>query len=265
MLFAYRDALRPRHALPAGANAAYLWRAGRVLLAFLAPVGVAVVIIVLHNALRFGSLSFSLGKGFSTPIEVGVFGYLLSPGRSIFLYAPPVILGLLAWPRFYRAYRAEALLILSITAIYLVIYSTYVVWHGGWSFGPRYLLAVIPFLVLPVIFLPESRPVLALAAGLVAAGVGVQLLGVMVNYVCIYNMWAHMELSPLDAYLFVGNISAIPIHMQALLHRWCIDLWLRWVSRQFGPQVYLLSVLVPLLALVSVHMVVSAFAERRWA
>ena len=249
----------------AGDVQAYLWRAGRLLLAFLAPVGVVLGIILLHNVMRFGSPSFGIAMDFSTPVGVGLFGYLLSPGRSIFLYAPPVILGLLAWPRFVHAYRAEALLMASIIAIYLVTYSTYAIWYGGWSFGPRYLLAVIPFLLLPVIFLPATKPLLALAAGLVAAGVGVQLLGVTVNFVCIHNKWVAMQLSPLDSYLFVGGISAIPMHIQALQNRWCLDLWLRWLSRQFGAEVYLLFALLLLLALVGVRLATSDRAERRRA
>ena len=44
------------------------------------------------------------------PFWIGVFGFLFSPGKSVFLFSPPIILGILGLPRLWRRNRALALL-----------------------------------------------------------------------------------------------------------------------------------------------------------
>jgi hypothetical protein len=221
------------------------------LLAFFLPLAAALAIILFHNYARFGDC-FSLGpntydKGFSNPIWLGLFGYLFSPGRSIFLYSPPVLLALFTFSGFYRKFRLEAVLFLSITAIYLVLYSAFGYWHGGWSWGPRYLLPIMPLLVIPLGYFLGSKPRMIFVMLLAVLGIGMQILGVAVNYDYVYWDWIRMNLSPQNAFLFVPDISAIPTHLRALLAGRHIDLWLLTVYKQFGISVFLLTVSVPLL------------------
>ena len=100
-------------------------------------------------------------------------------------YSPPLVLGLLAaWP-FFRRHRAEALTCLGITLAHLAFYSRLTLWNGDWAWGPRYLLVILPFMFLPALaFLDAVRGWhwrTALATVVIVVGVGVQLLGVLVN------------------------------------------------------------------------------------
>ncbi|HEX2034338.1 MAG TPA: hypothetical protein VHS99_09145, partial [Chloroflexota bacterium] len=121
------------------------------------------------------------------PLWEGLYGLLLSPGKGLFAYAPPLLLALAGLPFFLARHRAGALVIVAAPLVYLVVYGSKGVWHGG-GWGPRYLVPALPFMAawsLPLLarVLQAGRPSrtswLRLgAAGLLLAGVGVQLLGV---------------------------------------------------------------------------------------
>jgi hypothetical protein len=65
--------------------------------------------------------------------------------------------------------------------IYLLVYSFHGDWAGGWSWGPRFLLAALPFLVIPSALVFESKRGTLVAAVLALLGIGIQILGVTVN------------------------------------------------------------------------------------
>lgn len=136
-----------------------------------------------HNALRFDDpLRFGYaGEGFTTPLWRGVTGLLFSPGRSVFLYAPPLVLSALLWPRFRRAHPAPATFLFTAWGVAMAFYGTWWAWHGGWSWGPRFLVPLIPLSLLPLTALPLARGWRWAALGLGALGVGVQMLAVLVD------------------------------------------------------------------------------------
>jgi hypothetical protein len=77
---------------------------------------------------------------FHTPLFVGLYGFLLSPGKSILLYCPPVILATFGLPRLWRRDRGLALVCGLVPLVYLLFYATYTSWEGIYSYGPRYLV-----------------------------------------------------------------------------------------------------------------------------
>ncbi|MFN8511399.1 MAG: hypothetical protein U0841_02135 [Chloroflexia bacterium] len=156
--------------------------------------GVAAIVgtvpLLIGNAIMYGgpfTTGYSAGRleGLAYPFFKGLYGLLLSPGKGVAWYSPPLVLALLAaWP-FFRRRRAEALACLGITLVHLAFYSRLTLWNGDWAWGPRYLLVILPFMYLPILaFLDAARGWhwrTALATAVVVIGVGVQLLGVLVN------------------------------------------------------------------------------------
>jgi hypothetical protein len=140
-----------------------------------------------YNWARFGS---PLDTGYRTaawdiPPWVGLTGLLLSPGKGLLWYSPPVVLGLAGFiPLARRQGRATALLG-GVAALYLLAHAAYNHWHGGGAWGPRLILPVLPLLILPAaegLQHPPRRPGMRLAlAALLAAGVIIQVPAILVH------------------------------------------------------------------------------------
>jgi hypothetical protein len=109
------------------------------------------------NHVRFGD-PFELGYGgvvgaqwfLRLPWE-GLLGVTLSPGSGLLFFAPGL---LLVVPWFVHALRRRELalpmLILGLVLLIGVPHVLIPSWHGAWSFGPRYVLPLIPFLWFPL-------------------------------------------------------------------------------------------------------------------
>jgi len=88
-----------------------------------------------------------LGKhlnSFHAPFYVGLTGFLLSPGKSIFVFMPLVALAIIGMRHLWTRDRAVATVSAGLPLVYLLFYMRYTQWEGGFCPGPRYLL---PFLV----------------------------------------------------------------------------------------------------------------------
>lgn len=107
----------------------------------------------------------------------------LLPRRGLFYYAPVLLLAPLGWARAWRrpGARAETLAAAATVAAILLFAITTVDWTGGWSFGPRYLVPAIPFLLTGVAAaIRDAAPASAVAiafralacVGLVATALG---------------------------------------------------------------------------------------------
>ncbi|MAG37328.1 MAG: hypothetical protein CL878_13925 [Dehalococcoidia bacterium] len=118
-------------------------------LALLGMIGLVAMIAVAGRVpIVLGEWLGGLQRGWlSLPIWIGLRGLLLSPGKSIFLYAPVLILAVLGMPAFWSRHRTGGLLFLIAPWLYILVYSMKDVWHGG-GWGPRYLVMIVPFLVM---------------------------------------------------------------------------------------------------------------------
>lgn len=120
---------------------------------------------------------------FSESVFVGLWAYFFSFGKSIFLYAPPLLLSILGLGRFLRTRSLLAWAILLTAGPVVCLYSKFVYWSGDWCWGPRYLLFLVPVLLIPGVFLFEkllaARRRLALAGcvALLMIGFTVQVTG----------------------------------------------------------------------------------------
>lgn len=96
--------------------------------------------------------------------------------RGLFFYAPILVLAIPGWYRLFarRLYGIGAISMAVCAAVFLVNLS-YPEWTGGWSTGPRLLVPLLPFAMLPVAALLaiDWRPVVWLALALTLVGGGV--------------------------------------------------------------------------------------------
>jgi len=211
------------------------------------------VAVGILNWVRFESLFASgyhtaFDKGFSVPLLKGVIFNLFSPYRSIFLYAPPVILFFFGAAYFAKQHRARLVLILAVAAYMFALYSRWWAWHGGWCWGPRFYLPVIPLLILPGIVyirLMNERRLWPVVAALGVVGFIVQLGAVFINYTTAYDYWIKIgRLDWAEADIFL--LSPITTHWKAILSTSPAhyDIWLIQAAREAGPVMILPSVLL---------------------
>ena len=147
------------------------------------PVALAVLLTLYYNQIRFGN-PFDTGYLRDETLAIGSFwaglaGLLFSPGRSVFVYSPVIIGGMAAMVALRRRDPATLLLFAGQFILMLCFYSSLVNWDAERSYGPRYLLPVIPFLVLPIAGLISRSRALA---GLVVLSVIVQIPAVLVDF-----------------------------------------------------------------------------------
>lgn len=124
-----------------------------------------------YNVARFGS-AVATGYGeeatrFTTPVLEGLAGLLISPGKGLLWYAPPLLLAVAGKLTLLRSKPLVFGMMLSVTLGPLLLASVYYQWHGGGCWGPRLLVPI-----LPVALLPAGEVLERALAGSVAARAG---------------------------------------------------------------------------------------------
>ena len=133
---------------------ARLWRGVAVRVGlFLAAAAVGPLILGVFNLVRFGNPLYSIYSvetHFSQPLPLTLYGLLLSPSKGIFVYMPILLAAAASTVRFWRTQRRAALLAAGVTLPYFLVLARYFHWYGGFAWGPRLLVAIVPFLLLPL-------------------------------------------------------------------------------------------------------------------
>jgi hypothetical protein len=105
------------------------------------PLGAAPMLEDLHEAVHATSGTFSLSSG-------GFTGLLFSPNRGLLVFSPIIAAAALGIPRLLGARLRSPLIVCTMAAwAQYTLYASYVVWWGGHTYGPRYMLDVLPLLL----------------------------------------------------------------------------------------------------------------------
>jgi hypothetical protein len=161
---------------------------------FAVPIGVAVFATLLLNHMMHGNLF--LGPQLWEPgnTVTGAVGLLFSTDHGLITFAPIVISALIGWPAFLRARRGEAVLFLSAFLAIFALIASFFYWHGGFSFGPRQIVPVIPFLMLGLLFRGQQQPLRPWNyADIVVFG----LLSLWINFLGAVPYWNYFSAHPL--------------------------------------------------------------------
>jgi hypothetical protein len=140
----------------------------------IAPLVVAVALVLGHRA-WVGAPATATGD-----LVQGLDGLLLSTGKSLFIYGPPLLLAPPALVWLWRTRRAEAQLVLVVAAAVLLAAAHLADWHGDPTWGPRRALPLTPLLLEVVARAWAARPRRRWLALTVAAGLWVQTVGLAI-------------------------------------------------------------------------------------
>jgi hypothetical protein len=170
------------------ADKARLRAAGTLALAIAA----ATFVQVGWNVWRFGAfLDFGYNLGAMVPhppphpfapgdVPRGLAVQLFAPGKSIFVWAPALLLSIAALPDAWRRERAMVVGLAVTVAAALLFYAAFLYPEGGYAHGPRHLVPLVPLCLLPAVLTP--RVPTRLAAFCAALGFAVCGAAVSVSY-----------------------------------------------------------------------------------
>jgi hypothetical protein len=234
---------------------------------FLTSLAVVCLVVGSYNYARFGDpldsgRRFAKGEAFSTPLWLGLYGFLFSPYKSVFLYSPILLACFVSFPLFFKRHRLEGWLLGLIVIAHLLLFAKWYMWWGGFAWGPRFLVPLTPFLAVTLAPLIEgvltrgsllARLALAVLALLSTV---VQVLGVSVNFVLyevkLREIFPAPEVNPAlydPPALYDLRYSPILGQMRLLSREYCDLAWL-------GPDWIDLPVLVFTLGLILLSAVV---------
>lgn len=138
-------------------------------LSFVIPSIISYVLYITINFLRYGNSTTAMsnsspasmipGEGATHFVLEGLLGLLFSPGVGLFIFVPIFLTAFFAFPDFYKKHKSESILFLSFITIFLIYYASGGGgwWHGLVAWGPRYLVPIMPFLLIPLGSSIENR------------------------------------------------------------------------------------------------------------
>ena len=127
--------------------------------------------VLIYNFLRFQNMfengydcAWTIANGQNIQFwslchaPMNLFGLMISPAKGLLIFSPTVLIGFFYFKKFFQLNRKMALATIVLVLTYLGVFAMNFAWHGSiWSFGPRYILPVVPFLYLPLIHIKLNR------------------------------------------------------------------------------------------------------------
>jgi hypothetical protein len=199
----------PSHRFPISNIQSLLSNHLREWIIFGLPILVAGIVSLWWNWLRYDNMwetGYLESESFSANWFFGLYGLLIGPARGILWYSPVILLAGLGIAPLWRSARWLLITCLGIALIYLFLYAKWYMWHGGYSWGPRFLVPALPFVML--LTAPAWHQIYEVrrwggwgemaASLLLILSLSVQWLGLLIPFSLVQN-WLEQAVTPLFA------------------------------------------------------------------
>ena len=148
------------------------------------------------------------------------------PARGLIWYSPILLLAIPGAAWFWRYARTVLIFSLALFLLYLLVYGKWYMWHGGYSWGPRFIVPALPFLALlsgpawdAAVIQGRWGGVLGRVAVclLAALSLGVQWLGMVIPF-SLAQEWLATNVQPLFAPITFVRLAYSPLWAAMALH-----------------------------------------------
>lgn len=146
-----------------------------------------------------------------TGVPKAIIGLFLSPGKGLLFFSPTIILVVFYAKQFFLKHKRFSLSVLIFIVTYVFLFSMNFAWGGSiWSFGPRYILPIIPLVYL---VLSEIRPSKWLYPSMIVA-FSLQTVLISVNYKrAVLEQYVNHDGLDEESYIF--ELANIPLYTQS--------------------------------------------------
>lgn len=140
-------------------------------------------------------------NGFGMPSLASLWGLTLSPYRGLFTYSPVLIIAVYALARRIRdrsnVCRLEWRIILAVFLFQFLFNSAMeTFWSGGYVWGPRYLMPLLPFLMIPLGLAFRQTPALVI--------IGLGALSILIDWSGVQYIVSQNAFGPISLFLITG-------------------------------------------------------------
>ena len=150
---------------------------------FAIGVGVGLAGYLYYNFVRFDSIFAPAYEqtisNFGNPIN-GLLTLLISPGKGILWFSPPLIFAILGYRYIPAKYRNLKICLAVLCTLHLLEMSCLSFAGGDWCWGPRYMLPIMPLMALAMPFC-QLKLRSAFTLGILGLGLLIQLMGLSVE------------------------------------------------------------------------------------
>lgn len=196
----------------------------RPLVSFLTPIVVAGLVSLWWNWARFGSIwdsGYVETERFNGVWWFGVVGLVAGPARGLLWYSPALLLAGPGGVWFWRHARGVLYFCLALSVLTIALYGKWYMWHGGYSWGPRFIVPLMPFLALlagpawDAWVVQRRAGILGQVAvyALLLLSIAVQWLGMLVPFGLVQD-WLAANVTPLFAPQTFSELRYSPLLLQ---------------------------------------------------
>lgn len=164
------------------------------------PLVAGVIVTLWYDAAMLGAPFRSVQEWKQGSPLSGAWLILFSLQHGLLITAPAIVVALVAWPRFFRDHRRDALVLGAAILLNYALFANYAVWHGGFCYSARYMVPVLPLLFMSLVSLPRmawwrARP-------LRGAVMVVCVLSIVINGRAAIQYWRSFSSNPIYALLY---------------------------------------------------------------
>ncbi|MEW4487331.1 hypothetical protein AB1L42_04575 [Thalassoglobus sp. JC818] len=172
--------------------AAILQRNWKLFLSTSIPMLVGMALMLGLNYYMFGSILRSPQSWRWGNFWVGASELMFSPSHGLLLFAPISFLAASTWPEFLERTGGHGRLLLIGFLSYFGVMASWEIWDGGYCYGPRLILPVVPLFLIPLIDFDWSFRSLSSRFGW-----GLAMLSILINGLGAIPYWRAWNQHPL--------------------------------------------------------------------